>query len=171
MKHEQCSYGKWNMNKIEMNETWTMFIRKMKHEQDWNEWNKQYWYRQWNMNKNDWFWLVGFIVFSATFNNISVISWRSVLLVEENGGPGENYQPMSQVTDKCYHIMVYTLPSSVVIGTDCICNCRSNYYAITATTAPWTRLKWMKQTMLIPEMKHEQDWNEWNTNNDETMNE
>jgi hypothetical protein len=30
-------------------------------------------------------------VFNATFNNISVISWRSVLLVEETGVPGENY--------------------------------------------------------------------------------
>jgi hypothetical protein len=33
--------------------------------------------------------LVGFIVINATFNNISVISLRSVLLVEETGGPGE----------------------------------------------------------------------------------
>ena len=32
------------------------------------------------------------MVFNATFNNISVISWRSVLLVEETGAPGENYQ-------------------------------------------------------------------------------
>jgi hypothetical protein len=31
------------------------------------------------------------MVFNATFNNISVISWRSVLLVEEKGGPGENH--------------------------------------------------------------------------------
>ena len=30
---------------------------------------------------------------NATFNNISVISWRSVLLVEETGVPGENHQP------------------------------------------------------------------------------
>jgi hypothetical protein len=29
------------------------------------------------------------MVFNATFNNISVISWRSILLVEETGGPGE----------------------------------------------------------------------------------
>ena len=28
-------------------------------------------------------WLVGFMVFNATFNTISVISWQSVLLVEE----------------------------------------------------------------------------------------
>jgi len=32
------------------------------------------------------------MVFNATFNNISVISWRSVLLVEETGVPGENHR-------------------------------------------------------------------------------
>jgi hypothetical protein len=31
------------------------------------------------------------MVNNATFNNISVISWRSVLLVEEKGVPGENH--------------------------------------------------------------------------------
>ena len=36
---------------------------------------------------------VRFMVFNATFNNISVISWRSVLLVEEIGVPGENHRP------------------------------------------------------------------------------
>jgi len=35
------------------------------------------------------------IVFNTTFNNISVISWRSVLLVEESGGPGENHRPVA----------------------------------------------------------------------------
>jgi hypothetical protein len=30
------------------------------------------------------------MVFNATFNTISVISWRSTLLVEETGGPGDN---------------------------------------------------------------------------------
>ena len=30
------------------------------------------------------------MVFNATFNNISVISWRSVLLVEKTGVPGRN---------------------------------------------------------------------------------
>jgi hypothetical protein len=39
------------------------------------------------------FGLWGIMVFNATFNNISVISWRSVLLVEETGVPGEYYQP------------------------------------------------------------------------------
>jgi hypothetical protein len=35
------------------------------------------------------------MVFNAIFNIISVISWRSVLLVEETGGPGENHQPVA----------------------------------------------------------------------------
>jgi len=36
------------------------------------------------------FTMMWFMVFNATFNNISVISWRSVLLVEEIGVLGEN---------------------------------------------------------------------------------
>ena len=41
-----------------------------------------------------------FMVRNAIFNNISVISWQSVLLVEET-------TDLSQVTDKLYHIMLY----------------------------------------------------------------
>ena len=33
----------------------------------------------------------GFLEFNATFNNISVILWRSVVLVEEAGVPEENH--------------------------------------------------------------------------------
>jgi len=80
------------------------------------------------------------MVFNATFNNIAVISLRPILLTEETGGPGENHRP-AQVTDKLYYIMLYASPwskfqlkTSVVIGTDCIGSCKSNYYAITATT-------------------------------------
>jgi len=35
------------------------------------------------------------MVFNATFNNISILSWRSVLLVEETGESGENHRPVS----------------------------------------------------------------------------
>ena len=49
---------------------------------------------------------------------------------------------LSQVTDKLYHIMLYTslwlrfeLTTSVVIGTDCIGSCKSNYNMITTTMA------------------------------------
>jgi hypothetical protein len=39
-----------------------------------------------------WLWLM---VFNATFNNISVKSWRSVLLVEETRVPRENHRPVA----------------------------------------------------------------------------
>jgi hypothetical protein len=36
---------------------------------------------------------LGIMMFNAIFNNISVISWMSVLLVEETGVSGENHRP------------------------------------------------------------------------------
>ena len=48
------------------------------------------------------------MVCNATFNTISVISWHSVLLVEEIGIPGENHR-LLQVTDKLYVIMLYSV--------------------------------------------------------------
>jgi hypothetical protein len=39
--------------------------------------------------------LVSFMVFNANFKNISVISLRSVLLVEETGVPGQNHRPVA----------------------------------------------------------------------------
>jgi len=35
------------------------------------------------------------MVFNVTFSNISAISWRSVILVEETGVPGENHRPVA----------------------------------------------------------------------------
>ena len=35
------------------------------------------------------------MVFNTTFNNISVISWQLVLLVEETGIPTENNRPVA----------------------------------------------------------------------------
>ena len=50
----------------------------------------------------------------------------------------EETTDMSQVTDKLYHILLYTSPwsrfeltTSVVIGTDCIGTCKSIYHTIT----------------------------------------
>ena len=39
------------------------------------------------------FYFISFIVLYATFNNISAISWRPVLAVEEAGVPGEKHLP------------------------------------------------------------------------------
>ena len=35
------------------------------------------------------------MVLNVTFNNISIILWRSVLLVEETGVPGKNSLPVA----------------------------------------------------------------------------
>ena len=46
------------------------------------------------------------MVFIATFNNISVISWWSVILEEETA-LSEKTTDLSQETDELYHIMLY----------------------------------------------------------------
>jgi hypothetical protein len=63
--------------------------------------------------------------------------WRKPEYQEKTTDP-------SKVTGKLDHIMMYTSPSSrfelttsVVIGTDYIGSCKSNYHTITTTTAPY----------------------------------
>jgi hypothetical protein len=85
-----------------------------------------------------WVW---FMVFNATFNNISVISWWSVLLVEETR---ENHWPVASHWQTLSHnqcCIGYTSPwtgfkltTLVVIGTDCIGSGKSNYHMIGTTT-------------------------------------
>jgi len=85
------------------------------------------------------------MVFNAIFNNILVISWRSVLLVEEIGVAGENNRHAACVTDKLYHIILYRvhrtcagfeLTTLAVIRTDCTDICKSNYQTIMTTRFP-----------------------------------
>ena len=47
-----------------------------------------------------------FMVFGTTFNNISVISWRSILMVEETEGPGENHRPAANNWQTLSHNVV-----------------------------------------------------------------
>ena len=63
------------------------------------------------------------MVVNATFNNISVISWRSVLLVVETGVPGEKHPPDVLITPRMSRFELTTL---VVIGTDSIGSNKSN---------------------------------------------
>jgi hypothetical protein len=46
------------------------------------------------------------MLFNATFNNISVIVWCSVLLVEETGVPGENHRPVASHGQTLSHNVV-----------------------------------------------------------------
>jgi hypothetical protein len=49
-------------------------------------------------------------VFYATFNNISAISWRSVLLVGETGVPRENHRPVASHLQTLSHNVVSSTP-------------------------------------------------------------
>ena len=62
--------------------------------------------------------LVWFMVFNATFNNISVISWWSVLLVEETEVSGENQRQVTTHRHAQY-------------SNSRICSCKPNYHETT----------------------------------------
>ena len=80
------------------------------------------------------------MVFNATFNNISVILWLSVLLVEETGGPGENHGPVASHWQTLSHNVVYL--ALIEIRTHNISGDRhwgrfkSNYHMVTTKMAP-----------------------------------
>jgi len=57
------------------------------------------------------------MVFNATFNNISVISWRSVLLLEETGEPRENHRSAADHRDNLSHSVASSTPRLRVIRT------------------------------------------------------
>jgi hypothetical protein len=54
--------------------------------------------------------MVRVMVFNPTFNNISVISWLSVLLVEETRVPEENHRPVGSHWQTLSHNVVSSTP-------------------------------------------------------------
>jgi hypothetical protein len=67
------------------------------------------------------------MVFNATFNNISVILWRSVLLVEQPGVHEENHRPM-HLNDYKFSIQTQEL------------NCLFNFFKFCAIKYIWKSL-------------------------------
>ena len=71
------------------------------------------------------------MVFNATFNNISVILWRLILLVEETRVPGENHRSAASHWQTSSHNVVMSTPHPSGIRT-------RNYHMITTTvTTSW----------------------------------
>jgi hypothetical protein len=86
------------------------------------------------------FW-VRFKVFYATFNNISAISWRSVLFMEEASTRRKPPTCRKSLTNFITYVVSSTprlreveLGTIVVIDTACIGSYKSNYHTITITT-------------------------------------
>jgi hypothetical protein len=96
-------------------------------------------------------------VFNATFNNISAILWRSVLLVEET-------TDLSQVTVKLYHIMLHTSPwsrfkltTSVVIDRAFIWSCRNSTSTLYSTAGYFLCIKDKKCIIYSQSRYHDND--------------
>jgi hypothetical protein len=73
-----------------------------------------------------------FMVFNVIFNNNTVISWRSVLFVEEIRVPEENHRPTASHLQTLSHNVVSSTPHLSWIRTHSV---RSIYHTITTTTA------------------------------------
>jgi L-cystine uptake protein TcyP (sodium:dicarboxylate symporter family) len=71
------------------------------------------------------------------FNNISVISCRSVLLWEETRVPEKTTACQKSLTNSCIPLRAQRLKLATfaVIHTDSIDSCKSNYHTITTKTA------------------------------------
>ena len=50
------------------------------------------------------------MVYIATFNNVSTVSWWSVLLVEETGVPEENHRPAASHRQTLSHTAISSTP-------------------------------------------------------------
>ena len=78
------------------------------------------------------------MVLNATFNNISVISWRSVLLVEDTGVPWENHWPVTNHRQPVSYNVVSSTPHLSGIQN---CNVSLDRH--------WLWLKWLNNQLHI----------------------
>ena len=101
------------------------------------------------------------MMFNATFNNISVTSWWShlLILVEEIGVPGENHRPVASHYRTLSNNMLWGAPrlggiwniaTLVVMCTDCIGSGKSSYHTITS----WFLLVFLHKQKLSVKMHY-----------------
>ena len=99
----------------------------------------------------------------------------------------ENTIDLSQLAHKLYHKMLYTSPwlrfertTLVVIGTDCLGSCKSNYHTITATASPPNNYVGKHQIMehhkcntfwetIIISLWHNKYWRGWGVPNEQIL--
>ena len=108
-----CYYSGWS-NRTNVREDWSfMNYCYIYYESHWyRKYNRQFCSRKWFKKKH--FILesglrvrVRVLMFNATCYNISVISWRFILLVEETGKPGDNYRPAANHWQILSHNIVH----------------------------------------------------------------
>jgi predicted MFS family arabinose efflux permease len=71
------------------------------------------------------------MLFNTTFNIILLISWQSILFVEENGVPGESQRSVASNWQTLLHSVVWVrfeLTTLLVIGTACTYSYKSNFH-------------------------------------------
>ena len=113
---------KRSLTAYQSDELFSLDCRKSKIHTNWNTlWvldsiSSQYmthcWIKCWYQKKTL-IWLAAFMVFKATFNNISVILWRSVLFMEETGVLRENHQPVASHWQTLSHNVVHLTLSGI----------------------------------------------------------
>jgi hypothetical protein len=101
------------------------------------------------------------MTFKATFNNISVISWQSVLLVEETGVAGENHwhvashwQTLSLYTPR--KIIVTYAHFRVDISTFLKTNLVPNLHSHFLQHRKVSEIKWEKLNIIVKHLKKNQ---------------
>ena len=67
-------------------------------------------YYQASNNQTESGWLVWFMVLNSTFNNLTVVSWWSVLLVGEPVVPRENHRAVASHCQTLSHNVVSSTP-------------------------------------------------------------